>query len=174
MKYIPLNSNDKMLKTATEIFNFNSPPINVGILCANMRETLEDSKLSASEQAAIAAIQVGMPFRMFIMKDGKNFKFYFNPRIVDVGPDKVNVTEGDINHIGLNVKVSRPYAIKVRYQDETGNTTTEMISNVQARLYQMMLRSLDGVKFYEDANYLNKAKAIKDWRIISRRTKEYT
>jgi len=66
------------------------------------------------ECLGLAAPQVNIHERVFILFDGKQFAIFINPRIVSVGPMEDEEIEGCISIPGHQYKVRRPTTIVVK------------------------------------------------------------
>lgn len=130
----------------------------------------ELSALSKARNAmSLSAPQIGHNVQMFVIKNWTEFKLIINPRIVYESPEIAQATETCLSFPGLSVKVNRPYSIRVRYQSLDGNTKTEVLEGGPARLFQHEMTHMQGKLFWDDANFLNRNKAIKDWKSIKRK-----
>lgn len=127
-------------------------------LVANMVSTMR-----VHRGIGLAANQVGRNYRMFVM-DGVPPLACFNPRIVDTGEEQVVLEEGCLSFPGLMVKVKRPKNIKVRYEDADGETHTEKLTGMTARVFQHELDHLDGILFYNRASRVHRDTALAKWR----------
>jgi peptide deformylase len=65
--------------------------------------------------------------------------------------------------------VNRPYSIRVRYQNIHSETKTANLEGGPARLFQHEMSHMMCIPFWDNANFLNRSKAIKDWKQIKRR-----
>lgn len=106
----------------------------------------EMSKILAQEDgAALAANQVGIIKRFFLMKDGK---LIINPEIIEIGPLKP-FEEGCLSIPGTFGPTQRAQTIKVRYKDETFTDIEAEYKGMQAVAIQHEIDHLDG-KLYTD------------------------
>lgn len=78
--------------------------------------------------AGIAAVQVGILKRIFILdvgrKDQEAIKdpiFFINPEIISYSDEKIVYNEGCLSFPGARSMISRPEGVKVRYLDYDGN-----------------------------------------------------
>lgn len=121
----------------------------------------------------LSANQVGIDAQLFVLKDWETYRAYINPRVVYESPELALGTESDVSFPGLSVKITRPYSIRVRYTDINGEIKTETLEGGTARLFQHEMTHMHGTYFWDDANFLNRNKAIKDWKNIQRKLKKY-
>ena len=147
--------NDPRLLQATEPFDFEKgyDGMMAEDLYMQMRELM-----CASRGIGLAAPQVGLMTRMFVMGDPNQPDLVisvFNPKIVDVGEEEVFIEEGCLSSPGLFIKIKRPQVIRVRYTNFFGVTDTVQFSGMTARIFQHEIDHLEGTLFTSRANYLN-------------------
>jgi peptide deformylase len=102
----------------------------------------------------LAAPQVGISTRLFVMRHDSTFKACFNPRILTYGGEVETRKEGCLSFPGLFLDVGRHTAITVEYQDAWGNTVNEELAGIPARCYQHEMDHLDGVCIVNHASKL--------------------
>ena len=156
MIYDLVSENNFLLKTKIESFNFANAPISPIELADNMSQTLEKHL-----GLGLSANQVGLPYRMFIMRGEKDNIAVFNPRIVTVSNETVSLEEASLSFPGIEVKVKRPRSIRVRFQNEYGETNTYTYTNLTARIFLQQCDQLDGILFFNRANKYHKEQAFK-------------
>ena len=96
----------------------------------------------------LAANQLGLPYRVFAIK-ANPILVCFNPRIVDVSEDMVELDEGCLTYPGLMLKIKRPATIRCRYTYPNGETVTEIYGGMTARIFQHEFDHLEGKNFTE-------------------------
>ena len=111
----------------------------------------------------LSANQVGLPYRIFVMRTAPNLTVCVNPRLVDVSQDVALLEEGCLSYPGLHVKIKRAAHIKVRYQTVTGETVTEKFTGLTARVFQHELDHMNGVNFMDRAGTMAKEIAMRKW-----------
>lgn len=94
----------------------------------------------------LAANQVGLPWRMFVMKGDKGEKhFLVNPMIVASGLQSANLREGCLSAPGEFVTLQeRAYWVQVKYHDETGAVKFKVFSEIYSVCAQHEIDHLDG------------------------------
>jgi peptide deformylase len=121
----------------------------------------------------VSAPELGINYKAFYIKNvqGEKWILAFNPRIVYNSDQLVDVHETCYSYPGIKVRIRRPQSIRARWQTVTGETITQQLDGAVARLFQHeMVHMQDNAKpFWFDANYLNKNKAIRDWKSLSRK-----
>lgn len=155
MKYELVDCFDPILRTPTEEFDFDNPPVDPLELACNLAETmLEEGGIG------IAANQCGLPYRVFVLQ-AEELIPCFNPRVVDVSEEQIYLEEGCLSFPGLTVKIKRPRRIKIRYTEPDGNTITKVFDGITARCVLHEMDHLDGIVHTQRANrvHLEQAKA---------------
>jgi len=142
-------------------------PDNAEILSRVIDELLTVCK--AHNAVGLSAPQIGHNLQIFTIKDTIDYSIFINPRIVHESDELAQATETDLSFPGLAVKINRPYTIRVRYQNVFGETKTANLEGGPARLFQHEMSHMMCIPFWESANFLNRSKAIKDWKQIKRR-----
>lgn len=117
----------------------------------------------------LSATQLGYNLQVFVIKNWTEYSVYINPRVVNESAELAQATEICLSFPGLAVKVNRPYSIRVRYQTINGETKTGNLEGGPARLFQHEMSHMNGKAFWDDANFFNRNKAIKDWKSIKRK-----
>jgi len=100
----------------------------------------------------LAANQVGLPYRMFIMgghpsiEQGK-IRSIFNPLINDVSKETVNMKEGCLSFPFLFLMINRPKWVSVKYTDQHGKEIEETLHGMPARIFQHENEHMNGYLF---------------------------
>lgn len=116
---------------------------------------------------AMAASQFGIMERFVVVstneevkkdedKEKINVTVYFNPKIVEV-KGKQNYFEGCVSVDGIVGRVSRPYYIKLEYQDIEGHKQIKEISGFEAIILCHEIDHLDGILYTDKCKFLKKA-----------------
>ncbi|HJJ54567.1 MAG TPA: peptide deformylase [Methanocorpusculum sp.] len=103
----------------------------------------------ASHGVGLAAPQVGISQRFFVMNAGDKVRKIINPEIVQYGSALAEMEEGCLSIPGIHKKVRRPRRIIVKYTDETGATVEEKLKDFTARVFQHEYDHLDGIMFVD-------------------------
>jgi len=134
---------DPVLRARCEpITNPDSPAVRV--VLDGMKETLHDWQARFGSGRAIAAPQIGAPMRLVYAHLDEPWTL-LNPEIIDIGTDDFTVWDDCFSFPDLMVRVARAYAIRVRYQDETGAREEVTLEGDRAELLQHEIDHLDGV-----------------------------
>ena len=145
--------------------NFGEPAIRIS---EKMIETLNNYKIKSVSAPEIAIYEQVIAVRAY-----PNEPIYvaFNPRIVNYGDATATIDEECFSYPGLKVRITRPYEIRVRFNDPYGNIVTKTFDGAISRLFQHEMTHMNNYIFWNDANFYNKNKAIKNWKILSRKVK---
>lgn len=101
--------------------------------------------LESEAGAALAANQVGIIKRFFLMSNGT---LVINPEIIEMGPLEP-FKEGCLSIPGTSAETKRAQTIKVKYKDDAFNTVEVEYNGVDAVAFQHEIDHLDG-KLYTD------------------------
>jgi peptide deformylase len=101
----------------------------------------------------LAAPQVGIGQRVFVMKIGVRSWACFNPEIMESSDDFANFDEGCLSFPGDQCTISRPNTIKVRYRTAPGDIVQEELLGLASRCFQHELDHLDGITMHDRKAY---------------------
>ena len=124
-------------------------------LADDMIETTINWDHDSEFGAALAAIQVGEPLKLTVVRndfdDPKNQEFttLVNPEIVKSSVERVNDIEGCLSVPGIYGRVSRPLKVKVKAQDENGDPIRLSLEGFPARVLQHEIDHMNGVIFLD-------------------------
>lgn len=97
----------------------------------------------------LAAPQVGIKSRLFVMDINGKKRACFNPKIEKVSQNLVEFDEGCLSFKDDQCTIKRPDEIFVSYQDYAGKDYQEMLSGLEARCFQHELDHLDGITMWD-------------------------
>lgn len=127
---------------------------NLKELIDNMFETLRKS-----EGVGLAAPQIGLPIRLFIIdldvlsEDEPQYKGYLhtfiNPEIIEESDETETMSEGCLSIPGINESVKRPAKVLVNYIDEHGKEQERWLEGFEARVFQHEYDHLEGKMFVD-------------------------
>ena len=127
----------------------------------------------------LSANQIGINERVFIMiKDLENEEVItcFNPRIVKQSSKTVVMEEGCLSYPGIWLKIKRPYAIKVEFENEKGEKQEREFIDLPSRVFQHEYDHMEGIDFTQKVSRLRldmakkkKSKNFKKSKIIQER-----
>lgn len=148
-----VEENNPILKMIMPLFDFSDKSVNPKKISEDLIATLK-----AHRALGIAAPQCDLAYRVFVVGAEDNYITMFNPEIISVSEKTAHMPEYCLSFPFLELNVTRPESITVRYQDINGNTLTESFSGITARCIQHETNHLDGVTF----NTLAKPLALKN------------
>lgn len=95
----------------------------------------------------LAAPQVGIKKRIFIMGNFQKLVACVNPKIVSLSEDRVADFEGCLSFPDLFMKVKRAGSCVVQYQTVTGEVVERELTGLESRVYLHEFDHLFGVTF---------------------------
>jgi peptide deformylase len=150
---------DPILKEKLPEFDFNNPVVDPVELEKSMIETM-----FAHNAIGLAANQIGIKTRVFVMghkslPDGA--QAFFNPEIVANTTDLVEGEEGCLSFPNVYVKIKRPKAIKVRFQNSKGEEQVATFEGMECRCFLHEFDHLEGITYQDRTSTLKWAMAVK-------------
>ncbi len=125
-------------------------------------QTLIDQLIGTAEQTngvGIAAPQVGVPLRLFIVASRPNWRYphaplmaptaMVNPRMVAHSEEQVSGWEGCLSVPDQRGQVQRYREIEVEYRDRAGNLQRRVLTDFVARIWQHEADHLEGTIFVD-------------------------
>jgi peptide deformylase len=157
MRLVP--HTDPALATPCPEFDFGAPPADPSKLAHDMVDFMY-----GAGGIGLAANQVGLPHRVFVMRASPENLACFNPRVVLASSETILLEESCLTYPGLSVRVKRPKHVKVRFQGPDGDTHTRQMTGITARVFQHELGHLNGETFYNLASRYHRDAALRRWR----------
>jgi peptide deformylase len=154
-----IHSPNPILKQKSEIWDF----VNHSNSAAIEKEMLEI--MNASKGIGLAANQVGLLHRVFVMKlkNGQEIGC-FNPYIVVGDNALISLQEGCLSFPNLWLTVPRHNKITAAFLDNTGTSCIIELEGIDSRCFQHELDHLDGVTFTQHVSDLKLQMARKKQR----------
>jgi peptide deformylase len=165
MKYVPEDS--EILLTECQEFDFTNPPYDPKELAQALHDTM-----IKSDGLGLSANQVGIPYKVFVMRTGDEPFAMFNPRIVDVSEKEISMKEGCLSFPLLYLNVKRPDAVRVRFQNERGETNTERFIGMTARIVLHEFDHMLGKVYTQKATQFETQRALRKRMILKRKVKK--
>ena len=97
----------------------------------------------------LAAPQVNIRLRFFIMDVEKNPIVCINPTVKTISSDEIVMTEGCLSVPNQHASILRPSAIEISYADLDGNMHELAADGLTARCIQHEIDHLDGIMFFD-------------------------
>lgn len=111
----------------------------------------------------LAAPQLGIKKRIFIMGNFTKLVACINPRIVSLSDERVNDLEGCLSFPDLFMKVKRPTSAVVQYNTVSGELVERELTGLESRVFLHEYDHLIGVTFDQRVGSLS-FKMAKDKR----------
>jgi peptide deformylase len=124
--------------------------------------TLLRSEMRFHRGMGISAPQIGVPLRIMVIRTDENMAL-INPVVLATSDDSVLMDEGCLSFRGLFIKKKRPSTVRLRYQDENGETRTTVFNGITARVFLHEYDHLEGKTYVEEPSLTTKQKFEK-WR----------
>lgn len=116
-------------------------------LAADMAETMQSYGDDHETGVAIAAVQVGVPLRMTVIKEEDNYFTLINPEIIKGSKEGLIDMEGCMSVPKKYGKVKRYEKVKVRGLDLKGRKLEIKAEGMMARILQHEIDHMDGKLF---------------------------
>ena len=152
------------LKQKSQNFDFANPPYDPIEFSQQLVRTMHDNN-----GICLAAIQVGVPHRIFAMRGAPQNFVCYNPRVVQYGSDMITLEEVSLSYGDLKVKIKRPQHCRVRFATPNGEMRTETFTGLTARVFQHCMDFLDGTPFYSRAGDFHRHQAIRKIKKLSKK-----
>ena len=114
-----------------------------------------------SNGIGLSAIQVGYPFRVFIMdtaplssKVGK--RVFVNPEILEASTELLSTQEGCLSFPGIGAVIKRPERIKIKARDINFSEFELDLDGIESVCFQHELDHLNGITIYDRAGPLKR------------------
>jgi peptide deformylase len=121
----------------------------------------------------LAAPQVGIKKRIFIMGNFTKLVACINPKIVSLSEDRKNDLEGCLSFPDLFMKVKRPTTAVVQYHNVSGELVERELTGLECRVFLHEYDHLIGVTFDQRVGNLSfkmaKDKRKKELKKLSRK-----
>lgn len=149
---------DPFLSSPTLPFDFDIPPGPASELATALIKIMNDHN-----SIGLSANQVGIPYRVFVMRGSPENFACFNPTIVHYSQEQELNDEECISFPGVKIKIRRSLQVRLRFQTPSGVLTTQSFSGLTARVIQHEMDHLDGIPFINRANKYHRDKAMKGY-----------
>ena len=141
----------------------------------NILKKMTDALSAAKDGVALAAPQIGVPLRVFIvlkeytenktaqeLKEIKEKKVkpeivvFINPKITKISKKKQTVREGCLSVVGMFGSITRAEKVTVEAYNEKGEKFSRGASGLLAQIFQHEMDHLNGILFTDTAVNLEK------------------
>lgn len=143
-----IQPSNNILHTPPEAFNFS------GEIDSVMLSNIMYDRMKELGGVGLSANQVGLNIKMFVMGAGTVRMDVFNPEIVSVSSEEISYDEGCLSFPGVYIKVKRPESCVVRYQNNKGETLTQELTGLTARIFLHEFDHMEGKTFKDKVSKL--------------------
>jgi peptide deformylase len=136
---------NSILREKINKFDFNNSDIDPVQLEKDLLECMY-----VNDGMGLSANQVGLRYRVFVMghKDSPQLgKAFFNPEVISSTDNLEDLPEGCLSFPDIYVKVKRPSAIKVRWQNSQGEWHEGEFRGYDCKCFLHELDHLEGITF---------------------------
>jgi peptide deformylase len=139
----------------------------VTVFDASLRGLADDllDTMRAAPGVGITAAHIGVFQRVTVIELSREdgVRIYVNPEIISAAPETSRNTEGSVSMPGATEEVTRPKAIRFRYQDIDGAVHEEDAAGFLAICIQHEIDQLDGIFWLQRLSKLKRDRLIKKW-----------
>jgi len=96
-----------------------------------------------SHAVGLAAVQVGYPKKIFVIKNKNGNKLFINPTVIETSGICKKV-EGCLSLPGLSTITHRPKSVKLQFFDANGIMHVERFNGLEARIVMHEMEHLEG------------------------------
>lgn len=148
--------NEILRKKAKEVAVSKIKSKEIQDLIKEMIEVLKSEEIGVG----LAASQIGVDKRVFVLKDVKKNKYFvfINPKILKLSREERLMPEGCLSVRDYWGKVKRAGKVSVEACDETGKKFEKNFSGLSAQIVQHEIDHLNGALFVDKAKELEKTK----------------
>ncbi len=129
--------------------------------------------MSDNGGVGLAAPQLGIKKRIFIMGNFTKLVACINPKIVSLSEERVNDFEGCLSFPDLFMKVKRPASVVVQYNTASGELVERELTGLESRVFLHEYDHLIGITFDQRVGDLTlkmaKDKRKKELKKLSRK-----
>lgn len=135
-----LDENDVQLREISQPWDFETDGDPTELIKSMTKIMFENNGIG------LAAPQVGVKKRIFIMGNTEKLIACINPEILETS-EEVQAQEGCLSFPNLWLNVKRPDVIKVRYQQISGTVIEQELGSLPSRVFQHEFDHLNGICF---------------------------
>lgn len=137
----------KIIPDSDPILHTKCEPFNPRTIDFPLKETINEmfELMSESNGIGLAAPQVGLSMRFFVMEISGIKTACINPKITRSSTETSISSEGCLSYPGAKVMVTRPSSVRVEYKSATGAVRKKSLRGTNARCFQHELDHLNGV-----------------------------
>ena len=149
---LKINKNLKFLRKRSE--SVSEIDDEVKQLVLDMIETMNLNK-----GIGLAAPQVGVLKRIFVIKTDNSDMVFINPSIIEKGKETDVLEEGCLSLPGKFLKIRRPIRIRIKALDINNNKLDIGLEGIPARIFQHELDHLNGKLILDRVSLIQRIKS---------------
>lgn len=138
---------------------------------SSLAELADDlvATMRAAPGVGITAAHIGVFSRVTVLELDKTdgVRLYINPEITWLSNETMSHTEGSVSMPGATEEVTRPRAIRFRYQNAEGTLHEEAAEGFHAICIQHEVDQLDGIFWLQRLSRLKRDRLVKKWEKAS-------
>lgn len=150
-----LSENDPFLNIPVEEFDLANLPADLHSKISEMIVTMVNNRA-----IGLAANQVGLPWRVFVITTIDGIQVCINPKIISESNILPN-PEGCLSFPGLKLVVHRPNILQVEYFNSDLNLVNETLYGIDAVVFGHELDHLNGITFDQKVSKFQFKNALK-------------
>ena len=132
-------------------------------LCEDLSDTLHVQRAHG-----LAAIQIGVPSRVFIIAGDQGIQFFVNPKYIET-KGTIKWREGCLSFPGVEEQIERHEEVTLKARDETGREFTVCVDALEAVAVQHEHDHLDGILFIDKVSNLKKRFMVKKLKKLQKK-----
>lgn len=141
-----------------------APVTDFGPGLATLADDLYET-MKAAPGVGITTAHVGVALRLVVLDlpEIGGRRTYVNPQILSSSDALMSHTEGSVSMPGATETVTRPRAVRLRYQDLDGTSHEEALDGFPAICMQHEIDQLDGIFWLQRLSKLKRDRLMKKW-----------
>ena len=120
----------------------------------------------------LAANQIGLPYRVILVRLGDEEKVLLNPVITQRSPELVVDSEACLSLPGVDCDVPRAEWVVLQAQDEQGNPVELKLEGLEARVIQHEIDHVDGLLYVDHLPAEERRSVLRAYKQVRERGKE--
>lgn len=163
--YALVGADDPILHEQMPAWDFQNPPEDGAFFSQRLVHTM-----MTRNGIGLAANQCGLRYSVFALRT-EPFMVIFNPRIVDISEEEIFLDEGCLSYPWLVLKIKRPRHIRVRFQHPNGDTNTQKMTGMTARVFLHEFDHLQGITFEQKTSRYHLQQGMRKRKFLLRKLK---
>ena len=148
-KLLLVPETDSILYTECENIDLTNPQIDINQLSEEMKIVMEENN-----GIGLAAPQVGIPYKIFIMVENDTVQTIINPEIIEEKGQRIVGKEGCLSFPALQVTIKRPEQLLVKYVTPENKEVIRTLDGWTARCFNHETDHVYGITIKDRASKL--------------------